>query len=318
LLDVFQPAAAGSPPSKTSFGVGDTLKASPPRRGTTTEGAAMDLDLRKIRYFVAVAELLHFGRAAERLHIAQPALSRQIRSLEKDLDAVLFERDSHGVRLTDAGRQLLDDAGPLLSTADATRRRVRRAARGPRRLVVGFRAGVVVTRALRAFGAAHPDVEAHARRVEWDDQERLILDGTVDLAYVRRPIREQGLTLLPLFSEARVAMLPADHRLAGKPELALADLADEPRLRYADPGPGELPIRTIEEKFESVASGAGITLVPESVAEQYSRPDITYVPVPDAERDEVLLAWEASRRSPLITAFAPLAPLADPARAEEP
>ncbi|MFE2568941.1 LysR family transcriptional regulator [Streptomyces mirabilis] len=278
----------------------------------------MDLDLRKIRYFVAVAELLHFGRAAERLHIAQPVLSRQIRALEKDLGAPLFERDSHGVTLTAAGRQLLDDARQLLATADATRLRVRRAAGGPRRLVVGFRAGVVVTRALRAFGAAHPDVEALARRVEWDDQERLILDGTVDLAYVRRPIREQGLTLLPLFSEARVAMLPADHRLAGKPEIALADLADEPRLRYADPRPGELPIRTIEEKFESVASGAGITLVPESVAEQYSRPDITYVPVPDAERDEVLLAWEASRRSPLITAFARLAPLADPARAEEP
>lgn len=194
----------------------------------------MDLDLRKIRYFVAVAELLHFGRAAERLHIAQPVLSRQIRALEKDLGAPLFERDSHGVTLTAAGCQLLDDSWQLLAIADATRLRVRRAAGGPRRLVVGFRAGVVVTRALRAFGAAHPDVEALARRVDWDDQERLILDGTVDLAYVRRPIREQGLTLLPLFSEARVAMLPADHRLAGKPELALADLADEPRLRYAD------------------------------------------------------------------------------------
>ncbi|MER6354709.1 LysR family substrate-binding domain-containing protein, partial [Streptomyces sp. NPDC001634] len=171
----------------------------------------------------------------------------------------------------------------------------------------GFRAGVVVTRALRDFGAAHPDVEVHARRVEWDDQEELILDGTVDIAYVRRPVREQGLKLLPLFSEARVAMLPADHRLAGKQELSLADLADEPRLSYATPatpaGPDDLPIRTIEEKFECVASGAGITLVPESVARQYSRPDITYVPVPEADPDEVLLAWEASRRSPLIPAF---------------
>ncbi|WP_055493832.1 LysR family transcriptional regulator [Streptomyces sp. TP-A0356] len=264
----------------------------------------MDLDLRKVRYFTAVAEQLHFGRAAESLHIAQPVLSRQIRALEKDLDAALFVRDSHGVTLTAAGRQLLDDARNLLAAADATRRRVRRAARGPRRLVVGFRAGVVVTAALRAFGAAHPDVEVRARRVEWDDQEQLILDGTVDVAHVRRPVREQGLKLLPLFTEARVAMLPADHRLAGKHELSLADLVDEPRLSYAHPGPDDLPIRTVEEKFECVASGAGITLVPESVARQYSRPDISYVPVPDAERDEVLLAWEASRRSPLIPAFA--------------
>ena len=263
----------------------------------------MDLDLRKIRYFVAVAELLNFGRAAERLHIAQPVLSRQIRALEKDLDALLFERDSHGVTLTAAGRQLLDDARHLLATADATRRRVHRAASGPRRLVVGFRAGVVVTGVIRAFGATHPDVDVQARRVEWDDQEDLILDGTVDIAYLRGPIREQGLRLLPVFTEARVAMLPADHRLAGKLDLALADLDAEPRLRYVDAGPDDPPIRTIEEKFERVAGGHGITLVPESVAEQYSRPDITYVPVRDAEPDQVFLAWEAARRSPLIAAF---------------
>jgi DNA-binding transcriptional LysR family regulator len=264
----------------------------------------MDLDLRKVRYFVAVAELLHFGRAAERLHIAQPVLSRQIKALEKDLGAALLERDSHGVRLTAAGRQFIDDAVPLLAAADAARRRVRRTSRGPHRFVVGFRAGVVVTPALRAFAAGRPDVDVQTRRVEWDDQERLILDGTVDVAYVRRPIDERGLRLLPLFTEARVAMLPTEHRLCGKQELALSDLADETWLRYSDPGPDDVPIRTVEEKFERVAAGAGITLVPVSIAERYSRPDITYVPVPDAEPDQVFLAWETSRRSPLIAAFA--------------
>ncbi|MFJ6080979.1 LysR family transcriptional regulator [Streptomyces sp. NPDC092369] len=267
----------------------------------------MDLDLRKVRYFVAVAEQLHFGRAADALHIAQPVLSRQIRALEKDLDAILFERDSHGVTLTGAGRQLLDDARPLLAAAEAARGRTHRAARGPRRFVVGFRAGVVVSHAVRALSAAHPDVAVEARRVEWDDQEERILDGTVDIAYLRRPIRERGLKLLPLFTEARVAMLPADHRLAGKQELLMADLADEPRLRYVDAGPDQVPIRTIEEKFERVVAGRGITLVPVSVAEQYSRPDITYVTVADAEPDEVVLAWDASRRSPLISAFARIA-----------
>ncbi|MEU1168688.1 LysR substrate-binding domain-containing protein [Streptomyces sp. NPDC005921] len=264
----------------------------------------MDLDLRKVRYFVAVAELLHFGRAAERLHIAQPVLSRQIRALEKDLGADLFVRDSHGVTLTEGGHQLLDDARPLLAVADGTRRRVVQAARGRRRLVVGFRAGVVVTRALRAFTAAHPDVEAKARRVEWDDQERLILDGTVDIAYVRLPVRESGLELRPLYSEPRVAMLPDRHRLAGKQEISLADLDGEQWLRYNDPRPGDLPLRTIEEKFECVAAGTAITMVPRSAAEQYSRPDIVYVPVVDAEPDRVLLAWAAGRRSPLVTEFA--------------
>jgi DNA-binding transcriptional LysR family regulator len=102
-------------------------------------------------------------------------------------------------------------------------------------------------------------------------------------------------------------MLPTEHRLAGKQELALADLEGEPWLRYSDPRPGDLPIRTVEEKFESVAAGAGITLVPESVAEQYSRPDIAYVPVRDAEPDQVFLAWEAGRRSALIADFARIA-----------
>ncbi|MEV5850071.1 LysR substrate-binding domain-containing protein [Streptomyces sp. NPDC051985] len=264
----------------------------------------MDLDLRKVRYFVAVAELLHFGRAAERLHIAQPVLSRQIRALEKDLGADLFVRDSHGVTLTEGGHQLLDDARQLLAVADGTRRRVVQAARGRRRLVVGFRAGVVVTRALRAFSATHPDVQASARRVEWDDQEQLLLDGTVDIAYVRLPVRESGLELRPLYSEPRVAMLPDRHRLAGKQEISLADLDGEQWLRYNDPRPGDLPVRTIEEKFECVAAGTAITMVPRSAAEQYSRPDIVYVPVVDAEPDRVLLAWAAGRRSPLVTAFA--------------
>src|SRR3954471_3713630 len=115
----------------------------------------MDLDLRKLRYFVAVAEKLHFGRAADELHIAQPALSRQIRALEKDLGTPLLTRDSHGVALTDAGRQLLTDAETLLASAHAVRRRVTLAARGSRRLMVGFRAGITVTAAVRAFAVQH-------------------------------------------------------------------------------------------------------------------------------------------------------------------
>jgi DNA-binding transcriptional LysR family regulator len=185
----------------------------------------MDLDLRKLRYFVAVAERLHFGRAADDLHIAQPALSRQIRALEHDLGAPLFVRDSHGVTLTDAGQQLLDDAGPLLAAAQGVRRRVSVAARGTRRLTVGFRAGVAVTPAVRAFETRHPDVIVDVQRIEGDEQAAMLLDGRIDVGYVRLPIDEAGLRVTPLYTEPRVAVLPAGHRLAGKEEVTEADLA---------------------------------------------------------------------------------------------
>src|ERR1700742_4308430 len=130
----------------------------------------MDLGLRNLRYFVVVADPLHFGRAADELHIAQPALSRQIRALEHDLGTPLFTRDRHGVALTDAGRQLLADAGPLLASAHAVRRRVTAAARGSQRLMVGYRAGIAVTPAVRLFADRHPDVRVDVQRIEWGDQ----------------------------------------------------------------------------------------------------------------------------------------------------
>ena len=175
----------------------------------------MDLDLRKLRYFVAVADRLHFGRAADELHIAQPVLSRQIRALEQDLGTPLLTRDSHGVVLTDAGRQLLTDAGPLLASARAVRRRVTVAAQGSQRLMVGFRAGIPVAPAVQLFAAQHPDVIVDVQRIEWDDQAPMLLDGRIDVGYVRLPIDEAGLRVAPLYTEPRVAVLPVGHRLAG-------------------------------------------------------------------------------------------------------
>src|ERR1700722_15431068 len=118
----------------------------------------MDLDLRKIRYFVAVAEQLNFGRAAHSLHIAQPVLSRQIRALEAELKVQLFIRDKRGTALTPAGEELLAGAPALLADAEALRRRVGRAARGPGTFTVAFMPGLIVTCAVRAFSAAQPDL----------------------------------------------------------------------------------------------------------------------------------------------------------------
>ncbi|MFS8200905.1 LysR family transcriptional regulator [Streptomyces sp. CWNU-52B] len=271
-----------------------------------------DLDLRKLRYFVAVADRLHFGRAAEELHIAQPVLSRQIRALEQDLGAPLFTRDRHGVALTDAGRQLLTDAGPLLAAAHAVRHRVTVAARGSRRIMVGFRAGIAVAPAVELFAARHPDVLVDVQRLEADDQAAMLLDGRIDVGYVRLPIEETGLRVIPLYTEPRVAVLPAGHRLAGKEEVTEVDLAGEPLVWNADPSTqptrrrhpnAGYRVRGVDETLEHVAAGRGISFLARSATVFYSHPDISYVPIPELAPDQVYLAMAASRTSPVVDDF---------------
>jgi DNA-binding transcriptional LysR family regulator len=272
----------------------------------------MDLDLRKLRYFLAVADQLHFGRAADELHIAQPVLSRQIRALEQDLGASLFTRDRHGVELTDAGRQLRADAGPLLASTHAVRRRVSAAASGKRRLMVGFRAGVAVTPAARAFADRHPDVVVDVQRIEGDDQAAMLLDGRIDVGYVRLPIDEAGLRVTPLYTEPRVAVLPVGHRLAGREQITEADLAGEPLVWHADtstqptrrphPNAGYL-VRGVDETLEHVAAGRGISFLARSATVFYSHPEVSYVPIPDLAPDQVCLAVAASRTSPMVDDF---------------
>ena len=193
-----------------------------------------DVDLRKLRYFVAVAERLHFGRAAEALHIAQPVLSRQIRALEDELKAQLFVRDKRSTELTPAGRQLLADAGPLLAGADALRRRVTRAARGAGSFTVGFMPGLIVTEAVRALASGHPQLTVNVLRTSWDDQTAVLHDGRADVSYIRLPVDQSGLQIQALLAEPRVAVFPSGHRLAGKNTISIADLADEHLLQ--DPG----------------------------------------------------------------------------------
>jgi DNA-binding transcriptional LysR family regulator len=281
-----------------------------------------DVDLRKLRYFVAVAEQLHFGRAAEALHIAQPVLSRQIRALEQELKAQLFVRDKRATELTPAGRQLLADAGPLLASADALRRRVARAARGPGSFTIGFMPGLIVTEAVRALTFRHPQLTVDVLRTGWDDQTAVLHDGRADVSYIRLPADQSGLQIQPLLAEPRVAVLPAGHRLAGKDTIAIADLADEHLLQ----DPGAVPewrdiavemrarrrrsgpvFRTVEEKLEHVAAGRGVVVLPLSTAVFYTRPGVAYSHVGDIPPNQVCLGWDAARRSRLIQDFAAIA-----------
>jgi len=282
----------------------------------------VDVDLRKVRYFVAVAEQLNFGRAAEVLHIAQPVLSRQIRALENELKAQLFVRDKRNTELTEAGRQLLADAKPLLANADALRRRVGRAARGADTFTVGFMPGLIVTAAVRALVARHPGLNVEVIRTSFADQTDVIHDGRADVSYVRLPVDRRGLQIRPLTVEPRVVVLPADHRLAGKDSVEIADLAADHLLQDPDLVPewrdvsqevlsgrrrAELAVHTVEEKLERVAAGRGVVVFPLSTAAFYTRPDIVHVDVSDIGPSEVCLAWESTRRSPLITEFVEIA-----------
>ncbi|MFF4046504.1 LysR family transcriptional regulator [Streptomyces chartreusis] len=279
----------------------------------------MDLDLRKLRYFVAVAEELHFGRAAERLHIAQPVLSRQIRSLEDELGAEVFDRGRRGTLLTPAGKQLLEDAVPLLASAQALVRRVKSSAQGTQSLTIGFMPGITVTPAMIAFTALHPDVNVRLLRTTWEDQVGVLLDGRADVGIVRLPIDRQGLEVHPLFQEPRVVMVPIGHRLADRRSVTVKDLAAEHLLQDPNAVPewrdvalelqsGERPevpvIHQVEEKLELVAAGAGVCVLPLSTANFYTRPDVIPLPVDDLGPNEVALAWVAARRSPLIRDFA--------------
>ncbi|MBG7697856.1 LysR family transcriptional regulator [Streptomyces sp. MC1] len=279
----------------------------------------MDLDLRKLRYFVAVAEELHFGRAAERLHIAQPVLSRQIRSLEDELGTEVFARDRRGTLLTPAGEQLLEDAVPLLASAEALLRRVKTAARGTPTLTIGFMPGITVTPATALFSTRRPGVSVRLLRTSWDNQVEVLLDGRADIGVVRLPIDQRDLQVRPLFREPRVVMLPAGHRLADRASVTVHDLAPEHLLQDPDAVPEwrdvalelrerrrpEVPtIHQVEEKLDLVASGAGICVLPLSTANFYTRPDVVPLPVEDIGPNEVALAWVASRRSPLVHDFA--------------
>jgi DNA-binding transcriptional LysR family regulator len=282
----------------------------------------VDLDLRKLRYFVAVAEELNFRRAAERLHVAQPVLSRQIRALEKELHAQLLIRDSGGTQLTEAGNQLLAEAVRLLASSEAAQRQVARAAGKTATFTVGFMPGLRVSEPVRVLGAAHPELTVEVLRTDWTDQIAVLHDGRADVGYVRMPADLTGLQSLSLFSEPRVAILPSAHRLAGKKMVSIADLADEHLLQHPEVvpewqaiatelrdrrRPAFVDARSVEEKLERVAASRGFSVLPESTAMYFQRADLARVPITDIAPNEVRLAWMSARHDPLVFEFVELA-----------
>jgi DNA-binding transcriptional LysR family regulator len=250
------------------------------------------MELRHLRYFVAVAEEGHVTRAAERLGMQQPPLSQQIRALERELDAQLFRRKPRGVELTEAGRALLADTRAIFAQLDHAVAATRRTARGEEgRLGVGFTSSApfhpFVPRAIRAFREAFPRV---ALTLDESGTTELI-DGLrhdrIDLAFIRTPVTDpQGLTVHALLDEAMVVALPVGHPLAASgAALALKALAGETFIVYRRPsGPGlydaiiaacraagfspriEQEAPRIVSTLNLVAAGLGLSLVPGSLS----------------------------------------------------
>jgi DNA-binding transcriptional LysR family regulator len=258
----------------------------------------MDLDLRKLRYFVAVAQHRHFGRAAQQLYIAQPVLSRQIRALERDLGCALFERTTRSVQLTAAGDQLLEEASGIFAAVDTALRRVHDVHRGVERLVVAFAPGLLVSEPVRAFNAMHPGVDVELLPLKWWDQDGPLRDGRADVGYLRRPFDDTGIRAVTVGRDTKVACLPATHRLASRRTIRLADLDGE-HLLDAQVSRSV----TVEEKFENIAVGHGIAVLPRSVVMPYSRPDLVYVDVVDTDPVERCIAVAKGRRERRIRDF---------------
>ena len=196
-----------------------------------------DVELRHLRYFLSVAETLHFTRAAARLGIAQPPLSQQIRTLEQIIGHRLFDRTTRGVKLTLAGQLLAERARTTLEKVQDDVEQVRRLGRGEEgTLTVGFSGSVMFTelpKILQRFGRAYPKVELRLRELSTAAQLSALLDGTLDLAFLRDGDATTGIEISPLCEEPYVVVLPSKHRLVGKTRLRVADLAAEPFILFA-------------------------------------------------------------------------------------
>lgn len=290
---------------------------------TGSVSPVFDLDLRLVGYFVVVAEHRHFGRAASALRIAQPSLSRQIRRLEQQLGVRLLDRTPQGTRLTEAGEVFLPRAKALLrSAAQATAQA--RAAAQPSRITIGYTTGMIVTPAVREMRREHPDAEVQVTHLDWDQALDALLGHRVDAVVTRLPFPTDGLHVTILYDEPRVLAMSVDHRLAGREFVTLDDIADEPMPRVRDsdtawsafwridPRPdgrrapdGPL-INALEDKFELIASGQAVAVVPD-LRVNTLRPDITTVPLRGVDPCHVVLAARAGDRSRLVAAFRKLA-----------
>ncbi|POX40052.1 LysR family transcriptional regulator [Streptomyces sp. Ru73] len=279
------------------------------------------MELRHLTAFVAVAEELHFGRAAKRLQMAQPPLSQQIRQLEKELGVQLFERNTRSVRLTSAGQSFLDPVRTVLADLDTATRAAKAAGRGEYgRVTIGF-AGASTHETLplltRAVRAAHPALELVMKGQTYANVALAgVADGSLDLGFVRLPVTQPGVATRVIDEEELVCALPSDHPLARRRRIPIAALADEPFVSFpANAGStvrdatvracedaGFNP-RVVQEAPDSytilalVAAGVGVTLTVTS-CQHIQQTGLVYRPLAGPPiRLQAALAWRPDNPS---------------------
>jgi len=272
-----------------------------------------------LRYFVAVAEELHFGRAATRLHMSQPPLSRAIKQLEADVGALLFARSPTGVTLTPVGTVLLDEARALLDHAERVRVRVSGAA-GAATITVGILGDGTdpgASRLAAAYRRKHPGIDVVVRDTDLTDPTCGLRAGLVDVALTRAPFDETALTVRALRADPVGVVLRADDPLARHDRLRLAELDDRRWFRFpqgTDPAwqaywnggkPREGPVvRAVQECLQAVLWNGTVGLAPLG---HDLPPELAVVPLTDMAPSRVVAAWNEDDTNPLIRSFVDVA-----------
>lgn len=282
------------------------------------------MELRHLRYFAAVAEERHFGRAAETLGIAQPPLSKQLQDLETELGFTLFDRSRRPVELTAAGQTLLEHARSIFEALEIAVRETRRAGAGHSgRLAIGYPSSLAysgLTGVLRAFRVHSPDVAIEVRELPPADQIEALKRGDLDVGFVRAPLHEPQLASENIRNEKLVLALPADHRLAIRERVALSAVSREPFVFFPRArGPGFFDLvmsfcrdsgfvpHIVQEApqidvLALVAAGFGLSILPESVRE-LRRADIVLRPIIGSPTTELRLVWRSGDLSPAVARF---------------
>ena len=289
----------------------------------------MDVDTRLLRYFAAVAAEGNLTRAAERLFVSQPALTKQIKQLESQLGVRLFSRSPAGMTLTSAGQALASSTPAVLVGWDQALRETKAAAsRAVRVLRVGFissAANEATQQIIAAFTRRRPGWRVEMRAATWLDPTAGLADGDVDAALLRLPFPGQDtLRTEVLFTEARWVALPAAHPLAARDLIGFRELWDEPFVAAPaetgwwrdwwlaiDEREGH-PVRIgavtqtgqPDDWLTAIASGYGVALAPESAARYYARPGVTYRPVTGLSPSQVAVAWPPTNdTNPVVQDF---------------
>jgi DNA-binding transcriptional LysR family regulator len=284
------------------------------------------MELRHLKYFVAVAEEMHFGKAAKRLHIAQPPLSQQIRNLEDELGVKLFDRTRRSIQLTDAGVYFLKEARQLLSHVEQAAETARRIYRGQAgRLVVGFVGSVIHTflpEGLRSFRERFPDVELVLQEVNTAEQVKSLHAGRIDVGFLYLDAQDTLLASRQLTRAPLMVVLPKKHRLAGRTSINMKELAQEPFIantRSSEPvvrdafislchTAGFSPRITqeaghVQTVLGLVAAGLGVCLLPDFI-KNIRRQGVQYIPLAGSPPTvKLAVVWRGDNSSALVKSF---------------